>query len=133
MKTIALQAIPKQSFPVTLNGTPYTIELRETNGCMSMSVMRGTEVVVLNQRCVAGQLVLPYLTLEDGQGNFLFLTQNDALPSYEQFGLTQTLLFASEAELNAVRATPRVPYVNQPAAGHAAGAAIVAGVGRLGP
>lgn len=133
MNVIALQAIPKQSFPVTLNGTSYIIDLLETNGCMSMNVTRAGEVVALGQRCVAGQLVLPYLSMEDGQGNFLFLTQNDALPSYDQFGLTQTLLFASNAELLAVRANPPTVFVLQPSVGTAVGAATVAGVGRIGP
>lgn len=103
MEQIALQAIPKQSFNIVLASVLYTITLLETNGCMSISITRAGVDVLDGQRVVAGKLCIPYQPLEGGDGNFMFLTQNNDLPYYDQFGSTQTFLYASNAELEAVR------------------------------
>lgn len=133
MLVVALQAIPKQSFTVVLSDLLYDVDLIETNGCMSMNVTRAGEVVAAGQRCVAKQLVLPYAALEDGLGNFLFLTQNNELPYWQLFTSTQALLFASNAELEAVRGTDAAVVTGGKAifgaAGTCAGVAVVAGGG----
>lgn len=103
MQEIGLQAIPKQSLSVVLDNVLYAIELIETNGCMSFNLDRAGVRVLSGQRIVAGQLLLPYDYTEDGQGNFMFLTKDGALPYYDQFTTTQTFLYASNAELEAVR------------------------------
>jgi len=135
MLVIGLQALPKQSFTVVLSDVLYTVDIIETNGCMSMNVTRAAEVVVIGQRCVCKQLVLPYASLEDGAGNFLFLTQNNELPYWELFTSTQALLFASEAELEAVRGEDAAVVTGGKvyfgAAGTCAGAAVVHGVGHV--
>lgn len=135
MLVIPLQVLPKQSFTVVLADLLYTVDVIETGGCMSMNVTRADEVVVTGQRCVAKQLVLPYAALEDGLGNFMFLTMNDELPHYELFASTQALVFASNAELEAVRGTDAAVIVGGKvhfgAAGSCVGAAVVHGVGHV--
>lgn len=103
MQEIALQAIPKQQLTVVLNNVLYSMSLLETNGCMSFDLDRGGERILSGQRIVAGELLLPYRYTEGGQGNFLFLTKDGALPYYDQFATTQTLIYASNDELEAVR------------------------------
>lgn len=105
MQIIALSVLAKQSLNITLDQTLYTIDLIETNGVMSCNVTRAGAVVLQGARIVAGQALLPYLDVEDGFGNFIFLTgdNNNDLPYWDQFGSTQTLLYASPAELAAVR------------------------------
>lgn len=103
MQVVPLQAMPNQQLTVVLDGVLYDLTVRETNGCMSMDVIRAGEVVVSGQRCVAGSLVLPYISLESTFGNFAFLTQNDDLPYWDQFGATQTLVFATGVEIGAIR------------------------------
>ena len=103
MQEIQLEAIAKQSLTTVLDNVLYELALLETNGCMSADVTRGGKRVVSGQRIVAGQLAIPYRFAEDGMGNFLFLTKDNALPYYDQFATTQTLLFATNAELEAVR------------------------------
>lgn len=103
MQEIGLQAIPKQSLSVVLNDVLYNLEIIETNGCMSFNLDRAGVRVISGQRIVAGQLLLPYLYTENGQGNFMFLTKDGALPYYDQFVATQTFLYASNAELEAAR------------------------------
>lgn len=107
MQTIALQAIPKQQFTIVLDNVLYDISVIETNGCMSINLSRGDEgEIVAGQRVVAGQLCLPYRSLENAEGNFMFLTNDGDLPYYDQFGLTQTFVYATNAELLAVRDGP---------------------------
>lgn len=45
---------------------------------------------------VAGTPLLPYRHLVSG--NFLITTENDALPYWPEFGVTQFLFYATEAE-----------------------------------
>lgn len=103
MREIELQAIPNQSFSVVLDNTNYEIAVRETGGVMSVDVTRQNVRVVSGARVVAGQLILNYADLEDGQGNFMFLTKDGDMPYYDQFGNTQFLMYASATELAAVR------------------------------
>lgn len=103
MLTLALQAIPNQSFTVVLDNVLYEIGIIETNGCMSLNLTRANVVVLSGQRCVAGQLLIPYRAEEAQSGNFMFLTANNDLPYWDQFTATQTLIYASNAELEAVR------------------------------
>lgn len=103
MQTIELQAIPNQQLTVVLDGILYDLTIKETNGCMSMDVTRGGVVVTTGCRCVAGQPILPYVSLEGSFGNFAFITAGGDLPYFDQFGTTQTLCFATEAEIGAIR------------------------------
>lgn len=128
MIVLGLLAIAKQNLQVSAGGNLYDINVLETGGCTSMDITRGTDVVVLGQRCVAGQLCIPYLNLEAAQGNFMFLTQNDELPSYVSFGISQFLLYASNAELVAVRANPEIILATIMATATMVGAASVHGV-----
>lgn len=103
MQEIGLQAIPKQNLSVVLGNVLYNLDIIETNGCMSFNLDRAGVRVISGQRIVARQLLLPYPYTEGGLGNFLFLTNDGALPYYDQFTTTQTFIFASNDELEAVR------------------------------
>lgn len=103
MQTIALQALPNQQLTVVLDGILYDLTFRVTNGCMSVDILRGGEPVVMGQRIVAGYPFIPYESLEGSYGNFIMLTQDGDLPYYDQFGITQTLLWATAAEIGAIR------------------------------
>lgn len=103
MLTIDIQAIPNQSFTIALENVNYEIAIRETGGVMSVDVTRANVRVVSGARVVAGQLVLNYSDLEDGYGNFMFLTSEGDLPYYDQFGVSQDFVYATAAELATVR------------------------------
>lgn len=134
MQVIALQSIPKQSLSIALDGVLYDIDVLSTNGCMSLNITRANVRVVSGQRAVAGQLVLPFKVDEDGAGNFMFLTQDDDLPAYLKFNSTQAFLYATNAELAAVRdgggrEFVAFDFVTLSGAGVAVGAASAHGVG----
>lgn len=113
---IPIQAVPSQTLTVNLNGSQYIIGIRYTNGCMSLSVSKDGTQLIQNMRAVPATPVLPAKYLEDGNGNFMFLTANNLLPLYTQFNLTQSLLYFTPEELAAFRqppvaASPQVPTV----------------------
>lgn len=106
-QNVPLQAIPSQSFSITLDGNLFEIGMHVTNGCMSTSMIINGVDVIDNVRTVAGSPLIPSKYQE--AGNFMFLTQNQALPDYTQFGTSQVLLYFTAAELAAFRLPPVPP------------------------
>ena len=104
MQTIQLQPIPNQELTVTLESVQFDISLRAINSVMYITVLVGGVAILSGSRCVAGMALLPYHYLEGLTGNFAFITANDDLPYYDQFGVSQTLVYATAAELAAIRA-----------------------------
>ena len=126
---IPVQAIVKQSLQVELNGNLYTLNIIQTQGCMSMDIISETAGLnLLAQRCNAASLVIPFQESENGAGNFIFITANDELPDYEEFGLTQSLYYLTDAELAPYRTNPQTILALLSTAGTITGAAVVAGV-----
>lgn len=101
MIDLGLTATPNQSFTVQLDGRFYDIHLREANGVMAASISRDGVTLVSALRVTAGTPLLPYKYQE--QGNFLMATDGDALPYWDQFGITQFLVYLTSAELAAYR------------------------------
>lgn len=102
MIDIELAAIANQGLSIQLDGLFYEIDIREVNGAMAASITREGVPVVSNMRVTAGTPLLPYRYQESG--NFVLLTDNEALPYWDQFGDTQFLVYVSPAELEAYRA-----------------------------
>ena len=133
MQVLPIQAIAKQAFSVVLDGVLYDIAILETNNCMSLNVTRAGVDIADGRRAVAGQLILAR-NEEGGLGNFFFLTQNGEIPYYTSFNVSQSFLYASVAELDAVRdgggrEFVAYPFVTVKGAGTAVGAASAQGVG----
>jgi hypothetical protein len=111
MIEIPIAAVPNQTLSIQLDQNNYDIGLFTTNrananlvgdGVMGITITRNGLLVVSGLRLVPNYLIIPYLYLEDG--NFVFVTQNDEYPDYPQFGITQSLIYASASELGAIRA-----------------------------
>lgn len=101
MNTVPLEATPNQRLGIRLAGSRYEIELKQTGQVMSVTIIRDGVTLISGFRCVAGSPLIPYPYLATS-GNFMFLTENDELPNWRLFGSTQTLVFASAAELEAL-------------------------------
>lgn len=101
MIDVSLAAIPNQSLSIQLDGRFYDIQVREINGAMAASITRDGVAIVSGQRIVAGTPLLPYQYQE--AGNFLLLTGEEALPFWDQFGITQFLVYVTPAELATYR------------------------------
>lgn len=98
---IPISAVPNQKLSVNLAGSRYEISLQLASGVMLATVARDAVTVVSGHRLVAGEPVLPYLYQE--AGNFIVVTDNEALPIYTEFGITQFLLYVSQGEIDGVR------------------------------
>jgi hypothetical protein len=95
--------LPNQRQTVTLDQNQFIIVLR-TIGCLTYaSITLNGEDVIDGICCQSNQPILPYEYLENDSGNFAFYTPNDEYPYYEQFGVTHNLVYASAAELAALR------------------------------
>jgi hypothetical protein len=101
MQRIPLAAIPNQSFSVNLGSRAYNFTIKTTVNVMSVDITRDNIILELGARIVAGTPLLPYRYQEDG--NFVITTANEEYPFYTFFGVTQFLIYASAAELAAIR------------------------------
>lgn len=103
MIEIPLSAIPNQKLSIQLDNQFYDITIKEANKIMVVTVVRNGTTIIDSVRVVAGTPILPYEYLE--LGNFIFLTSNEEYPYYTKFGVDQSLIFASQAELEVIRGT----------------------------
>jgi|SRR6478736_1597071 len=101
MLEIEIAAVPNQEFSSTLNERFYDFRIVTVLGCSAITISRDNEILVQGARMVAGTPLLPYRYQEDG--NFVLLTQDGDLPNYEQFGVTQALVYLSPQELIELR------------------------------
>lgn len=92
-----------QEFELALDGIQNTISvlLQTTDeGALLMSVFVNNEQLGEPFLCFANQPVIPYRYMIDILGgNFVFKTENDYYPNYENFGDTCTLYFLTKDEL----------------------------------
>jgi len=102
---IPLRNIPTQSLSIELDGNGYDILIRAVNTLtaqvMSFDITINNEIVVIGQRVVAGTPVIPYRELTEYGGNFFILTNDGDLPDYNEFEISQYLIFATQDELDA--------------------------------
>lgn len=102
MIDIGLAAVANQTLAVQLGGRQFAVAMREANGVMSASITRDGVPLVSNVRVTAGTPLLPYRYQESG--NFLLTVDGEALPYWDQFGVTQFLVYLTADELAAYRA-----------------------------
>src|SRR5262245_38111688 len=103
-QSVPLAAIPNQSFSVRLADSLYDITVRSSDGIMVVDIARDTVLIVEGMRALAGVPLLPYRHLESG--NFVFFTANNELPDYNQFNVTQELVYFDAEALASFRAAP---------------------------
>lgn len=101
MINVPIASTPNQSFSVRLENNFYDITLKETNGVMSCSMVRDNVTLFDGVRLVAGSPIIPFAYLETG--NFILSTNNDDMPDYTKFGVTQFLVYFTAAEVEAIR------------------------------
>ena len=105
MIDIPLQPVANQELSIPLEGARYVITVKEANGVMVASIERDGVLVVRNTRIVADGLMLPYRAQWFGFGNFMLATQDEEVPYFDQFGVTQFLVYVTAEELAAAGIT----------------------------
>lgn len=101
MLNVPLQAVPNQSLSIQIDGNTYDLRIHDCGNIMSVDVSINNTIIVTGQRAVPGNLILPYQYLENG--NFLITSLDGEYPDWRRFELDQFMVFASQAELNAIR------------------------------
>jgi hypothetical protein len=101
MIDVGIATLANQALSIQLDERFYEIELREANGVMAATITRDGVTIVSNIRVTAGTPLLPYRYQE--AGNFIMTTDSEAIPYWDQFGVTQFLVYLSAAELAAYR------------------------------
>lgn len=69
---------------------------------MSLDLLRDNEPVLLGSRMLPNAPLIPYQYLE--AGNFVMLCDGEDYPTYTAFGDTQSLVYVTDVELEALRA-----------------------------
>ncbi len=91
MRDIPIFPVPNQELSVVLADARWTLRLRVALNTMIVDIHRDGEVVVLGQRIVPGEWMIPYQYLVQGV-NFGLTTLEGELPWWEHFGDTQRLV-----------------------------------------
>ncbi len=121
MINIPLQNIANQTLNIVLNDNNYIIRLHAcedfvTTGSIidrtdldflgtaitSVDIIENNTVIITGMRAVCGTPLLPYSYLQ-GDGNFIFVTNNDEYPNWRLFGINQYLIYASPSEIEVIR------------------------------
>lgn len=103
-QNIPIEAIPNQSLSIQLDKVRYGIRFRDIGGMMSADISIDNQLIIEGLRVVGGYPLIPYKYLEGDGGNFIFLTELGDLVYWDQFGITQSLLYFSVEELETIRA-----------------------------
>jgi hypothetical protein len=101
MMSVPLQQLPNQSFSILLDGNQWNVLLKTAADTTVCSLTLNGSDLLDSARCVAGAFIIPCQYQE--AGNFFFVTQNQQLPTWTQFTVSQALIYISQAELNALR------------------------------
>ena len=98
---IPLAAVPNQSLSVRLSNQQYDIRIHDCgNGVTTMDLTINEVVILTGCRIVGNYPIIVSDYLENG--NFILLTASYEYPDYTRFGITQYLLYATQAEIEAI-------------------------------
>lgn len=98
MRQIKLLSFPNQAFSVTIGESLWNISIKQANNSMFADIRRNNEVLILGQRILPNQPIIPYRYLST-YGNFILLTTNDEIPNWQRFNIDQTLIYLDPQEI----------------------------------
>lgn len=104
MRVIPLARVANQSFTLTLDNVRWGVSVKEARGVMCADVTRDGVTLVRGSRLAAGEAVIPYRYLQTA--NFIFVTIDDELPAWRQFGVSQTMVYLTADEIAAIESNP---------------------------
>lgn len=99
---IQIEAIPNQSFDVTLEGQRYTIRLTTCYDFMAVDIYRNGLPVVIGSRVVNGGLMIPAKYQFFMAGNFAIISNDYEIPMYQRFGVSQFLMYFTALEMDQI-------------------------------
>ncbi|ATG17008.1 hypothetical protein AB7092_08820 [Providencia rettgeri] len=92
MQEIPLNAVPNQRLRVSLGDDEWELTIKVARSVMLCDIKRNDDMLIQGVRVMPNQPLIPYRYLA-GNGNFAFITDNDELPWWEQFGKAHYLVW----------------------------------------
>ncbi|EFB71964.1 hypothetical protein PROVRUST_06718 [Providencia rustigianii DSM 4541] len=92
MQEIPLNAVPNQRLRVSLVDDEWELTIKVARNVMFCDIKRNNDMLIQGVRVMPNQPLIPYRYLS-GTGNFAFITDNDELPWWEQFGKAHYLVW----------------------------------------
>ena len=102
MQLITVEALPSQSFTITLGGNNYEIKIYSIDGHMAYDLFINSVEIVAGFKMVNDIPLLTYVH-QEVSGNILLQIPEDEIPDYNNFGLTQFLYYLTEEETTEYR------------------------------
>jgi len=97
---VPIEAIPNQSLDFNAEQQVYKLRLHVVNTNIAIDIARNGTQLQSSRVCPAGALLIEYDYLRGSGGDFGIITQNDEIPVYTQFGVTQFLVYYFSDELS---------------------------------
>lgn len=98
---VPVDVLPNQTLEIVFDTQRYRLRLHEINGNMAIDVVLNNVDIVRGMIVPASALLIQYRYLRGAGGDFAFITQDDQLPYYTEFGKTQFLVYYEPTELAA--------------------------------
>ena len=98
MRLIPIEAVPNQELTLNIDGNRWLLRLKVAKSSMIADVYRNDSALLIGQRIAVGTPMIPHQYLQSA-GNFILLVDNEELPDWKQFGVTQQLLYVEPGEL----------------------------------
>lgn len=99
MLQIPIANLPNQRLSVRIDSVVYDFWIRAAGSLVLADVTRDGVTVIQGQRIVPGAALVPYRYLLPENGNFYVLTEGEAYPDFELFGISNFLLYVTADEL----------------------------------
>lgn len=101
MLEIPLQPVPNQTFSIQLDNNTHDITIRACKTgqaqIMVFDIAINNVMVVQGQRAITDFPIIPYVYKYNG--NFILITEDDDLPDWSKFQISQYLIYASNDEI----------------------------------
>jgi hypothetical protein len=101
MLNIPLSILPNQSISIYLNNAQYDLRFHDCdNGVMSIDIGINNVPLLTGTRLISNYPIIVSQYMENG--NFILQTANNEYPDWNRFGVDQYLIFATQAEIEAI-------------------------------
>lgn len=102
MIDVSLQQLSNQELSIALENSRYVIRVVETNTMMAITITKDDVVLIENARLLPNDFILRSNLVDPDSGNFFMFVQSDAIPDWNNFGVTQFLQYITSDELEAL-------------------------------
>lgn len=102
MIDVSLKQLANQELSIALENSRYVIRVIETNTMMAITITKDDVVLVENARLLPNGFILRTHLVDPDAGNFFMFVQDDQIPMWNNFGITQFLQYFTSDELEAL-------------------------------